>query len=191
MLFKVKHIEGIKSGEVTLAFRSWQKAAINEGTLLHTSIGLVEIGKIQIIDQEKITHEDVIKAGFSKKELLLKTLRQTEDANIYKIEVRFHSEDPRIALRQQNLTDDIYQSLKQKLARLDKSSKQGEWTMKVLTTISQNPHLHAVGIAELTGFTKEWLKLNIRKFKNLGLTISHTVGYELSPLGKAFCRKME
>jgi hypothetical protein len=29
-----------------------------------------------------------------------------------------------------------------------------------------------------------WLKLNIRKLKNMGLTISHDVGYEISPLGR-------
>lgn len=36
--------------------------------------------------------------------------------------------------------------------------------------------LHAIGIARLTGFEKAWLKL----------TISHTVGYALSPLGEQF-----
>jgi hypothetical protein len=118
-------------------------------------------------------------------------LRQSDDTNIYKIEVRFHSEDPRIAISQLNLTDDLYKTLKQKLARLDKASKQGGWTIKVLKTIHKYPHFHAVGIASLTGFEKEWLKLNIRKLKNLGLTISHTVGYELSPLGREFLEKMD
>ncbi|MEM7550324.1 MAG: hypothetical protein AAF363_11640 [Bacteroidota bacterium] len=33
---------------------------------------------------------------------------------------------------------------------------------------------------------KEWLKLNIRKLKNLGLTISHNPRYEISPLGIAY-----
>ncbi|GAA4173979.1 hypothetical protein GCM10022218_17670 [Sphingobacterium ginsenosidimutans] len=40
-------------------------------------------------------------------------------------------------------------------------------------------------------FEKEWLKLNIRKLKNLGLTISHTVGYEISPLGERFIQLLE
>lgn len=191
MLFKVKHLEGIKSGDVSLAFRRWKKTAINKGTLLHTAIGLVEIGDIQMIDIENITNEDALNAGFSNIDELQKSLRQSDEANIYKIALRFHSEDPRIAIRQQNLTDDLCQSLKQKLARLDKVSKQGAWTIKVLKTIYQHPHLHAVGIASLTGFEKEWLKLNIRKLKNLGLTISHTVGYELSPLGREFLEKMD
>ncbi|WP_294276703.1 hypothetical protein [uncultured Chryseobacterium sp.] len=42
----------------------------------------------------------------------------------------------------------------------------------------------------MTGFEKEWLKLNIRKLKNMGLTISHTVGYEISPLGSEYLKKL-
>ena len=43
----------------------------------------------------------------------------------------------------------------------------------------------------MTGFEKEWLKLNIRKLKNLGLTISHNVGYRLSPLGEHFIEELK
>lgn len=77
------------------------------------------------------------------------------------------------------------------MERLDNHSKQGHWTEKVLLTIKDSPNLHAIGIANLTGFEKEWLKLNIRKLKNLGLTISHIVGYELSPLGETFFLRLK
>lgn len=53
----------------------------------------------------------------------------------------------------------------------------------VLIQVKDHPNLYAIGIAKLTDFEKEWLKLNIRKLKNFGLTISNNVGYELSPLG--------
>lgn len=42
----------------------------------------------------------------------------------------------------------------------------------------------------MTGFEKEWLKLNIRKLKNLGLTISHNGGYELPLLGSEYLTKL-
>jgi predicted transcriptional regulator len=80
--------------------------------------------------------------------------------------------------------------LKKKLERLDNYSKQGHWTNKVLLTIKDNPNLHAIGIAKLTGFEKNWLKLNIRKLKNLGLTMSHHIGYEVSPLGNKYLDKL-
>lgn len=190
MLFKEVHLHGIKSGVVSLAFRKWEKAAIKKGTLLKTAIGLVEIVDLSTISENKITSQDALKAGFESKEQLLKSLRQNDEAYIYKIKVRFHSADPRIELREQNLTDEIFVELKEKLARLDKYSTNRFWTKSILLTIKDNPQLHAVGIAQITGFEKEWLKLNIRKLKNLGLTISHKVGYELSPLGKEFVEKL-
>ncbi len=191
MLFKEAHLKGIKSGDVHLAFRKWEKAAVKKGTLLKTAVGLVEIVDITTIDEHKITNNDALHAGFENKDQLLKSLRANDKAKIHRINVRFHSEDPRIELREQNLTSQKFVELNEKLARLDKYSKKGNWTEIILRTIKAHPHMHAIGIARLTHFEKEWLKLNIRKLKNLGLTISHTVGYELSPLGKEFIEKLE
>lgn len=190
MLFKKIHLEGIKSGNVNLAFRKWQKPSVKKGTHLHTSIGLVEIKSIEVVQQNDITDKDAVDAGFKYREELLKSLSTTSKGAIFKITVGYYSEDPRIKLREQTkLSEREFTDLVNKLDRLDKYSKAGMWTRKVLLTIKENPNLHAIGIAKQTGFQKEWLKINIRKLKNLGLTISHTVGYELSPKGKAFLRK--
>lgn len=190
MLFKDIHLSGIKSGKITLAFRKWQKASVKIGSLLHTSIGLVEIGKMEAISENDITEQEAIKAGFTDKKQLLKSFTHNSTGTIFKISVCYHSADPRIKLREQTeLSEQQFADLTKKLERLDNYSKQGHWTNKVLLTIKDNPNLHAIGIAKLTDFEKEWLKLNIRKLKNLGLTISHNVGYELSPLGKTFVQR--
>ncbi len=191
MLFKTIHLDGIKAGTVTLAFRKWQKPTVKTGSLLHTYIGLVKINSIETVDEASITDNDAMKAGFSDKQQLLRSFPANSAGDIYKISVSYHSEDPRIELREQTVvTSEKIADLKQKLQRLDKHSSHGDWTRKVLLAIRDNPHLHAVGIAKLTGFEKEWLKINIRKLKNLGLTISHIVGYEISPLGKALLEKL-
>lgn len=185
MLFKEIHLKGIRSGEISLAFRRWVKAAVHKGSLLKTPIGLVEITEITPISEHEITAADALKAGFADVGEVTKTLRANPGGTVFRIGVCYHSPDPRIALREQTeLSSELMTELAQKLERLDKFSKNGPWTKTVLEAIEANPNLHAVGIARLTGFEKEWLKLNIRKLKNLGLTISHTVGYELSPLGR-------
>lgn len=187
MLFKGVHLQGIKSGEITMAFRKWQKASVKSGSLLHTSVGLLEIGKIEAVNENDITDKDAVQAGFTDKKQLLKSFTHNSTGTIFKISVRYHAEDPRIKLREQTgLSQQQFEDLKGRLERLDLYSKQGHWTEKILLTIKDNPNLHSIGIAILTGFEKEWLKLNIRKLKNLGLTISHNVGYELSPLGESF-----
>lgn len=177
-----------------MAFRKWQKTSVKIGSLLQTAIGLVEIRKMERVNESTVTDEDAIKAGFSDKNQLLKSFLPNNAGTIFKISVSYYSEDPRIQLREQTeLTDELFATLKQKLKRLDKFSKQGDWRKSVLYAIKDNPNpnLHATGIANRTGFEKEWLKRNIRKLKNIRLTISHTVRYELSPLGKIFVEKQE
>lgn len=191
MLFKAIHLQGIQSGKITLAFRRWEKASVKSGSLLHTAVGLVEICKVKTVSENEITDKDALEAGFRDKQQLLESFTHNTTATIFKITVRYHSADPRIKLRAQTeLSAQHFADLKTKLARLDNHSRQGHWTRKILLAIKDNPNLHALGIAKLTGFEKEWLKLNIRKLKNLGLTISHRVGYELSPLGNSFVEKL-
>lgn len=192
MLFKEVHLQGIKSGKITLAFRNWQKASVKTGSLLHTSIGLVKIHNIETVNENDITDEDALNAGFIDKKDLQKSFKNNSIGILFKIKVSYHSTDPRIKLREQSeLSEQQFTDLTKKLERMDQFSKHGSWTKSVLCTIKENPKLHAIGIANLTGFEKEWLKLNIRKLKNLGLTISHLVGYELSPLGNEYLKKIE
>ncbi|MBX2916677.1 MAG: hypothetical protein KF856_15515 [Cyclobacteriaceae bacterium] len=151
----------------------------------------MKVVRISTVKESQISKKDIQDAGFENKEQLLKSLRQNDNSNIYKIELRYHAEDPRIELRENTaLTESAFADLKEKLVRLDKYSKQGLWTKKVLLAIKGNPKLRAVDLAKLTGFEKQWLKLNIRKLKNLGLTISRDVGYELSPLGGTFVKRL-
>ena len=190
MLFKQTHLQGIKSGNIRLAFRKWEKSSVKKGTLLKTSIGLVEIVDMAEITEDRLTDKDARDAGFESKKELMQSLRPGNIGTVYKISVRYHSADPRIEFRQQVLTPGRYEELKARLDRLDKYSRQGNWTKQILLAIKKNPHRRAIEISGLTGFEKEWLKQNIRKLKNLGLTISHEIGYELSPLGNALVEKL-
>jgi len=140
MLFKQVNLDGLKAGKVNLAFRKWKKPAAKEGSQIKTGIGLVEIGKIEIVKENQIKDVDAKNAGFDNAVQLIKKLSLIDVGDIYKIQVRYHSPDPRIKLREQtNLTDKEFLILKQKLNQLDKRSKQGYWTENVLTAIKENP----------------------------------------------------
>jgi hypothetical protein len=67
----------------------------------------------------------------------------------------------------------------------------GPWTISVLRLIAWLPEHRAAELAAQSSVEKEWLKLNIRKLKNLGLTESLTVGYRLSPRGAALLSMMQ
>lgn len=187
MLIKQKQLDGIMSGKISLAFRKWKNLSVKKDSLLKTSIGLVKIEDISETEMSQITEDDAKLAGYDNVKTLINELEKTVNGVIYKIQLSFYSPDPRIDLRQkQQITDEELEELKEKLLNLDKFSKQGKWTVKVLKAIQENPKLPAVELAAKVNKEKEWLKTNVRKLKNLGLTISHEPGYTLSPLGAYF-----
>jgi hypothetical protein len=65
------------------------------------------------------------------------------------------------------------------------------WTIQVLRSIGIHPGRPASELAAAICAEKDWLKLNIRKLKALGLTESLSVGYRLSPRGKVVLRSIE
>ena len=185
MLIKQKQLDGILSGKISLAFRKWKNLSVKKDSLLKTSIGLVKIADITETELSQITDDDAEQAGYDNAKTLISELEKTVNGVIYKIQLSFHSPDPRIDLRQKSqITDAELEELTEKLLNLDKFSKQGKWTTKVLKAIQENPKLPAVELAVKVNKEKEWLKTNVRKLKNLGLTISHEPGYTLSPLGE-------
>lgn len=191
MLFKQKDLVRIKAGEITLAFRKWKKLSVNVGSQITTSIGLIRINSIAVIDSELISDADAKKAGFASAFALKQLLNGQKDGSVYQMSVTFEVEDPRLKLREISEMDETeFSEIKSALESLDKFSKVGKWTTKVLLAIQENPRLRAADLAVKAKKEKEWLKLNIRKLKALGLTISHEPGYTLSPRGEAYLAKI-
>ncbi len=185
MLIRQVHLEGIKEGSVSRAFRRWRKPAVRAGSIIKTSVGLVNILEVNEINEADLTKEDAFAAGFSTLESLLKTLRGKAGDPLFSITLSYHAPDPRIRLRESvDIEPDELSVIKNALLRLDQFSKSGPWTQKVLVAILQHPGLRAADLALLVSKEKEWLKLHVRKLKNLGLTISLEPGYEISPRGK-------
>lgn len=185
MIFKVQTLQLIREGKVTLQFRKWTRPSVKKGTLLKTAIGQVEIVSVDETKVKEISAAEAISAGYQSPDELRDHLQTDKAGRIYRISVRYHSEDPRIKLRNTTeLEPEQFEKLITKLQRLDAASKEGPWTKETLLIISKHPHVVSTELAAKLGYERMWLKLNIRKLKNLGLTISHEVGYEISPLGK-------
>jgi hypothetical protein len=184
MLIKAAILREIANGNVTLAFRRWQRPTVKTGSQIKTAIGLIDIDTIEEISESQINEADARRAGYDTLQDLWAVLNCGREGTLYRIALRYSGADPRLSLREtKQLSENEMIEVCQKLARLDKASKQGPWTLRVLRAIHDNPLLPAVQLADKTGFEKEWLKLNIRKLKELGLTISHQPGYEISPRG--------
>jgi hypothetical protein len=66
------------------------------------------------------------------------------------------------------------------------AARERPWTREVLGLIAARPGVRAPDLAASLGRQTQPFKLDVRKLKELGLTHSLDVGYELSPRGRAF-----
>ncbi len=191
MLFKQKYLTLIADGTVNIAFRKWKKPTVKTNGTLITPIGQLKILEVQQIDYSLITENEANAAGYQSQQELDKELSAKTEGDLYKITFELLGDDPRIALRETNeISEEEFSKIKNKLERMDSSGPIKGWTLKVLNSIKDHPEKRAGDLAEDLGYDKMWLKPSIRKLKGMGLTISLPVGYKLSPRGKEVLNRL-
>jgi len=182
---KVAH--GVRDGSITLAFRRWRRQDVKPGATFRTPAGVIRVDAVSVVDPAAISDDDARRAGHGDAGAVLKRLAGEESWPTYRVELSWAGEDPRVALREDaDLTDDDVAAIDARLERLDRASSHGPWTMQTLDLIRRRPQVRAPDLAAEVGRERDPFKIDVRKLKNLGLTISHPVGYELSPRGIAY-----
>jgi hypothetical protein len=180
---------GIADGSVTLAFRRWDRPRMRAGSTQRTVAGVVEIVTVDPVDPETLTEDDAACAGVRSLTQLRRLLERREGAHVYRMEVRLAGPDPRVALREQSeLTPEDRQAVDARLDRWDAARAGGPWTREVLRLIAARPGVRAPDLAASLGRETLSFKRDVRKLKELGLTGSLPVGYEISPRGRAYLR---
>lgn len=184
VLIKTEVLEKIIDAKVNLIFRRWKRASAKAGGTQMTQLGVIGIDAVDVVNEHSITQSDAVAAGFASKKELLASLPDV-DLDIYRIKVRYLSEDPRKALRSDdNLSKDEIDEIIEKLHALDSRSKRGDWTLKYLQIIHDRPATYSGVLAKSLGLEIPQFKPWVRKLKALGLTESLEVGYRLSPQGE-------
>lgn len=187
MLLPPKVAHGVRDGSVTLAFRRWRRQDVRPGSEFRTAAGVVRVEQVDVVDADAISDEEAVLAGHPSADVLRKRLRDDPGLPTYRVVLAWVGEDPRIALRESaDLSDDDVAAIDARLARLDRASSHGPWTMATLDVIRRRPHTRAPDLAEEMGRERDPFKIDVRKLKNLGLTQSFDVGYDLSPRGRAY-----
>ena len=190
ILFRQSFWPGIRDGTVTVTFRRWKRQQVLAGRRYRTAAGILEVTSVSTVEPGRITDADARRSGYESASALVADLRDDLTLPVYRIEFRRVDEpDPRSQLAAADaLTPDDVAEIGRRLARLDRASPHGPWTRAVLDVIAQNPGRRAGDLAEMFGRDKQPFKTDVRKLKNLGLTISLDVGYHLSPRGEAYVR---
>jgi len=187
VLLPPKVAQGVADGSMSVAFRRWKAQAVKPGSSFKTVAGVIRVVSVRVVAPAKITKIDAVRAGHPDPESVRKRLAGDEAWTTYRIELAYDGEDPRIALRESaDLSEADVAAIDVRLERLDRASSHGAWTMRTLRLIEQNPQRRAPDLAEIEGRETAPFKIDVRKLKGMGLTISFAVGYELSPRGLAY-----
>ncbi|SEE11445.1 ASCH domain-containing protein [Ruania alba] len=201
MLISRAVAEGIRAGRITTQYRRWDVPRVRAGRQQVTAAGVIEFTRVtRVNDLQRLTDRAARAAGMKDANTLRRALRPRErprgprgsagGAHVYRVHVRWIGEDPRLALRERLPDADELATIAQRLSRLD-ARPTGPWTQEILTWIRDNPRVVSKELAALRDVELLPMKADIRTLKGLGLTISHDVGYELSPRGAAYLTWLE
>jgi hypothetical protein len=192
VLLPPKIAHGVADGSVTLAFRRWRTQDVQPGQTFKTVAGVVRVDEVAVVDADSLTDADAVAAGWPDLARLRRQLDkvQLDDGaapTTYRVRLSWAGPDPRVALREDaDLSAADVAAIDAKLERLDRASSHGPWTMATLDLIRRRPHTRAPDLAAEVGRERDPFKIDVRKLKNLGLTRSFEVGYEVSPRGMRY-----
>lgn len=188
MLIPKRFWEPIERGEVTLVVRRWKRSQVKAGNVYRTAAGRLHVEAVAIVEPARISEDDARRAGYPDAPSLVSDLRGEDGEPVFRIVVRRLDEpDPRTELASNGaLSAGDLEAISTRLDRLDRASSHGPWTRAALEVIEAHPERRAPDLAEMLGREPLAFKIDVRKLKNLGLTVSLAVGYHLSPRGVAY-----
>jgi hypothetical protein len=175
VLFKRAQLDGIAAGRIDLQFRRWDRPRARAGARQMTAVGVIRIDDVRIV--RRVTKAEARRAGFETPDEVLRALRP--DGDLYRIALHLEGPDPRVALREEIATGDDLVALRRAVDRLP-------WGYDYLRAIRDHPEVRAPDLAASFGVETRVFKPRVRRLKELGLTISLSPGYRLSPRGEAF-----
>lgn len=190
MLIERRLWAGIQNGSITVMFRRWKRRQVIAGNTYRTAAGRIVVDEVTEVAPSRIRRADALAAGYKSIAEAVADLRGTPGDPVFLL--RLHpaaDEDPRAALAESaELSTSDVEEITRRLERLDNASSHGPWTDETLAIIERRPAVRAGDLAEELGREMLPFKLDVRKLKNLGLTLSLEVGYRLSPRGEAYLR---
>jgi biotin operon repressor len=187
MLFPSALHRQLQDGTITVAFRRWRRPTVRTGGTLRYPCGVLAIDEVAPIEPADITPADARAAGASGPDEVIERLGSGEQGQLYRIRFHHLGADPRERLRHDvDMDDRELAALRERLARMDARSRRDPWTLPTLRLLAERPGVAAGELAEELGAERDAFKRDVRKLKELGLTVSLSVGYELSPRGRAF-----
>jgi hypothetical protein len=156
------------------------------GSTQRTGAGVVRIATVDEVDPATLTEDDAARAGVRSLAELRRLLERRAGTHVYRMEVSLAGPDLRVELREQaELSEEERRVIDARLDRWD-AARGRPWTRDLLRLIADRPAVRAPELAASLGRETLSFKRDVRKLKELGLTRSLPVGYEISHRGRAY-----
>ncbi|MEE2636020.1 MAG: ASCH domain-containing protein [Acidobacteriota bacterium] len=184
MLLRTAVLKQSKQDDVSLVFRRGRRPTVKTGDTLRPVVGILRLTPVDEVSGSSISADDVPHAEYETPQALRASVAN-RDGRLYRINVSYAGADPRLTLLEDDAPseDDLTDGLTT-LQLIDTRSRPGLWTKIRLELIARHPRQPAKTLAAALDCEKDCLKPQIRKLKNLGLTVRHERGYSLSPRGQ-------
>ena len=188
MLISPATAAGIADGSVTLAFRRWDRPRMRPGSTQRTVAGVVRIDSVDEVDPDALTEDD---ARRSRRPRRWPSCSGCSTGGTARTSTGWGLAWPapipgsRCASRPSCPTEDR-RGPRRAAGPLGRRPRRRPWTREVLRLIADRPGVRAPDLAASLGRETLPFKRDVRKLKELGLTRSLPVGYEISPRGRAY-----
>lgn len=190
MMFDKRFRPGIVEGRITRTYRYWKRPQVKpDGLYKLGTDGFIRVTGVKTVAPRGIRSTDAAAAGFGERGELLDFLAayRGDGRTLYRVDFeyvgRLEGRDPD---RSAVASNDEVGRLEKALALRDRNSKWGPWTHQTLRLVAEHPGLSSAKMAQKLGRDQAALKRDMRKLKQLGLTISLETGYELSSKGASY-----
>jgi hypothetical protein len=186
LLFTEDTYRLIRAGQLTVTWRLWKFAHVKAGKVYKMGYGgALYIDEVVTVRVADVTDGDAHEAGFADARALVEFAHSHAGVKVFPNTmlhcVRFHYLDEEPATPQLSLEE-----VTKRLDRLDRASTHGPWALDTLRAIEASPAVAARLLAADLERPRDDFKVDVRKLKALGLTISLGTGYMLSELGQAW-----
>ena len=193
ILFPMHFHAGLKDGSVTRTVRAWKRLQVHVGGRYRLDpTGVLEVVAVEETTVRELVDEDAVRGGFASvaavKAELKRVLKEEPppERRVFRVDLAWEPlPDPRLSLAATLPSPEECSELADRLDGMDARSRKGPWTWVSLGLILAFPRVPARALAPRAGFEKLPWKSNVRKLKELGLTYSREVGYEVTPRGLA------
>lgn len=192
LLFPKEEHDRIRSGELTVTFRDWDRIRVEAGKEYKSfNLGYVRVDEVGYIDFKKIPDEDLQAAGFYNLEDFKQVFRKRNpgfnfgSGKLIRIKYAYLGSDQRTAAGVKPNEREMIRIM-ERLVEIDVLSDLGVRCDDFLQFLDADESKNTLSIAKHFNLPREEVKKRMTQLKDEGLVVSRRDGFTVTLRGKTY-----